>query len=68
MAKIKKKRIYPLKYASVAKDHLRGEKNGKKFGMRLSIVLNAAGENSFKCSDINIKCLGKAHEITLLAA
>ena len=39
-----KKEIYLPKYAQRVDDHLPGEKNGKKYGMRCDIVVNDVAE------------------------
>jgi len=39
-----KKKTYHLKYVLLATDLLHGEKNGKRFGMKLSIVVKNVKE------------------------
>ena len=39
MSKQIKKKIFVKKFALFAKDHFHGEKNGRKFGMKLNIAV-----------------------------
>jgi hypothetical protein len=42
--RFEKKEIYLPRFAQHVDDHLHGEKNGKKYGMRCDIVVNDVAE------------------------
>ncbi len=46
-----KKRIYLPKFALFVKNHSHGEKNGKEFGEKLSIVVKNAEETGSKWNE-----------------